>query len=473
MRQLATLADTRAADSSAAARVGEATLIERAATAVALEATRLLRSATGGVYGARVVILAGSGHNGADALLAGRMLARRGVQVAVIRTSDRAGDDLWQEAASGLTVVDEVGDVDLVLDGMVGVGATGALRGRAAGLAAALSPATPIVAVDIASGIAADTGAVDGPAVRADLTVTFDRAKPGHVLGHGAAHTGQLVVRPIGLDYPHEVAVEAVRIGVLDADDVAAFVPTPNPGADKYSRGVVGVVAGSQRYPGAAVLCTGGAIRAGAGYVRYAGFAGDAVRTAWPTAVVGDGRVDAYVCGPGLDGTGPERGAVERVLASEVAAVLDAGALDIGAEALRGRTAPTLITPHAGEFRRLTGVGPSSDPIGAACAAARELGVHVLLKGGHTVVAAPDGRVRINPTGCSWLSTAGTGDVLAGAAGALLAAAVKRGRPDVLGVGAAAAFLHGLAGRFAPVPLNAADLLAYWSRAVAAVRADG
>jgi hydroxyethylthiazole kinase-like uncharacterized protein yjeF len=183
--------------------------------------------------------------------------------------------------------------------------------------------------------------------------------------------------------------------------------------------------------------------------------------------VAGPGRVDAAVCGPGLaDAT-----AAAALVAGEDPAVLDAGALDLGAGALRGRAAPTLITPHAGEFARLTGVDPAADPLGAARNAARDLGVHVLLKGQRTVVAAPDGRARVNPTGSTWLSSAGTGDVLAGAAGALLAAAVKRGDPDPLAVGAAAAFLHGLAARYARVPLDAGDLLDCWAQAVDAVRA--
>lgn len=465
MRYLATVEQTRAADASASARVGEGTLIARAAAAVATAAGGML----GRVYGAPVAVLAGSGHNGADALQAAQLLAARGAAVRVVRSSERAGDALWAAGLQGLRVVDTVPDVTaLVLDGMVGVGARGALHGRAAELAAGLDPAVPVLAVDIASGVDADTGAVEGQAVRAMVTVTFDRLKPGHVLGAGAEHAGSLVVAGIGLDYPR-----ALLLALPDADDIAGLMPTPGPTSDKYSRGVVGVVAGSERYPGAAVLCTGGAIHAGAGYLRYEGGAPDAVRAAWPTAVVGDGRVDAYVCGSGLEG---EHGldAARRVVAADTAAVLDAGALQLGADALRGRRAPTIITPHLGEFRRLTeGMSlpdPASDPLGAARAAAADLGVHVLLKGGHTVVAAPDGRALINSTGTTWLSTAGTGDVLAGALGALLAAAVKRGAPDLLLVAAGGAFLHGLAGRYAPVPLHATDLLVAWPEAVAAVR---
>ncbi|HEX7355150.1 MAG TPA: NAD(P)H-hydrate dehydratase [Mycobacteriales bacterium] len=457
MRYVATVAETRAADSVAAERVGEAALIARASYGVAVECARTL----GGVYGARVCVLAGSGHNAADALGAARWLVRWGASAVVVRSSGRDGDDLWRSAAAGLPVVADVPACDLVIDGMTGVGFSGVLRDRAAALVESVPADALVVAVDVPSGVDADTGAVDGPAVRADVTVTFDRLKAGHVVGAGAERSGSVVVVPVGLDFP-----AALPVAVPDADDFLPLVETPGAHADKYTRGVVGVVAGSERYPGAAVLCTGGAVRAGAGYVRYEGHAADAVRAAWPTVVVGEGRVDAYVCGSGA----PGEEEVRRVVSSDVAAVLDAGALSLGAGALRGRKAPTLITPHAGEFERLTGVDPAGDPLGAARRAAADLGVHVLLKGQHTVVAAPDGRALVNPTGSTWLSTAGTGDVLAGAAGALLAAAVKRGDPDVLLVGAGAAFLHGLAGSLTRVPLAASDLLDSWADAVAAVR---
>jgi hydroxyethylthiazole kinase-like uncharacterized protein yjeF len=432
----------------------------------------------GQVYGARVVVLAGSGHNAADACLAAATLARRGAHVTVLRSSTREGDEHWQHAIRGLRVVpDQVRAAapDLIIDGLTGVGGRGGgLSGQAAELAAwTESTGAPVLAVDLPSGVDADTGAVDGPAVRADVTVTFDRRKPAHVVGAAAARCGLVVVVDVGLDFP-----AALPVAVPDADDLAPLLQAPPPEADKYSRGVVGVLAGGDAYAGAAVLCAGGAVRAGAGYVRYLGpdldgEAARSVRRRWPSVVAGPGRVDAWVCGPGVAAADAERlrGAVE----SDLPAVLDAGALELGAAALRARRGPTLITPHAGEFHRLTGVDPAPDPLGAARRAARELGVHVLLKGDRTVIAAPDGRALVNPTGTPWLSTAGTGDVLAGAAGALLAAAAKRaGREgtdiDVLLVGAGAAFLHGLAGRYAPEPLNAADLLDAWPLAVAAVR---
>lgn len=480
MRTVAEAALRRRADAAAAEAVGEGVLIGRAAAATARQALRLL----GRAYGARVVVLAGSGHNGADALRAGARLAQRGARVVAVPSSARGGDShvrqAWAELlrCGGRQASQAPEGADLVLDGMVGAGVRGGLTGRAAELAGQVSApgAAPVLAVDLPSGVEVDTGAVPGPAVRAAVTVTFGSLAPAHVLGPAAELAGFVVVEDIGLP------PAASPLGVLDADDLADLLADPPCGADKYSRGVVGVRAGSPRYPGAAVLATGGAVRAGAGYVRYdtpgAGPAADAVRAAWPTVVAGPGRVDAWVCGPGLE----DPAAVGQVLDADTPAVLDAGALALGAAALRARGrrgVPTVITPHAGEFARLAGVDPAPDPLGCARRLAADLGVHVLLKGHRTVVAAPDGRALVNPTGTSWLSTAGTGDVLAGALGALLAAAARRAAApggealDLLRVAAAAAFLHGLAGRAARPPLHAGDLLDRWPDAVAVVRAGG
>ncbi|GAA3422856.1 hypothetical protein GCM10018953_00390 [Streptosporangium nondiastaticum] len=225
----------------------------------------------------------------------------------------------------------------------------------------------------------------------------------------------------------------------------------------------MGVAAGSHRYTGAAVLAVGGAVRAGAGMVRYAGPAEPVaqVRARWPEVVitplepgegVGEvGRVQAWVLGPGL-GTGPEALAVARsVLASDVPVLVDADGLTLVAEnrSLLRRSAPVLITPHAGELSRLLDVPRSrieARRVEYARRAADELGVTTLLKGSTTVVAEDERPVRINLTGSSWLATAGTGDVLAGVAGALLAAGL--GPYDAA---SCAAYLHGLAGRNGPV----------------------
>lgn len=479
MHRVATLAEVRAADRAASAEVGEATLIARAAAAVA---GTVLRAGLG-AYGLRVTVLAGSGHNGADAVRAGALLARRGAAVTLVRSSSRAPDAHGAAAlvallaAGGRTAEALPRAADVVLDGMVGLGALGAgggLTGRAADLAAGVARAgVPlVVAVDLPSGVDADTGAVGpGGAVRADVTVTFGARKPGLVVGAGADHAGAVEVADVGLGLTGAPGPG----GVLTDADIAALLPVPGPADDKYSRGVVGLLTGSDRYPGAAVLGVGGAVRAGAGYVRHLGGGADAVRARFPTVVVGEGRCDAYVVGSGLGTDAAAQERVRALLATDVPVVLDADGLAVGAAAIRGRGAGTLVTPHAGEFQRLTGVDPGGDPLGSARRAADDLGVTVLLKGLRTVIAAPGGPWRINATGCPWLATAGTGDVLAGAAGALLAALAKRGHDPALlalDAGSAAAHLHGVAGWLASdgAPLAADALLDVWAAAVRSVR---
>jgi hydroxyethylthiazole kinase-like uncharacterized protein yjeF len=289
---------------------------------------------------------------------------------------------------------------------------------------------------------------VAGAAFTADLTVTFGCLKPGLLVGAGADRAGEVRLVDIGLA-PH---LPAAAVRVLERADVAALLPAPGSDADKYTRGVVGIVAGSVPYSGAAVLCTGAAARGGAGMVRYAGTVPDAVRARWPEAVVAPprpseaGRVQAWVAGPGMGTDAAARALLDDVLASDVPVLVDADGITLLAgqpDALRRRRAPTVLTPHDREFARLAGpVGP--DRIGAARRAAADLGAVVLLKGNRTVVASPDGTAYVNPTGTSWLATAGSGDVLSGLGGALLASGLE---PAV--AAAAAAYLHGVAGRLA------------------------
>jgi ADP-dependent NAD(P)H-hydrate dehydratase / NAD(P)H-hydrate epimerase len=446
----------RAAEQRLMARLPEGTLMQRAAAGLATVCATLLDQ----VYGGRVVLLVGSGDNGGDALFAGARLARRGARVDALLLGSRSHEaGLAALRRAGGRVVADPAVLDragLVLDGIIGIGGRGGLRPDAAALArrAERGPAT-IVAVDVPSGVDASTGVVEGEAVRADVTVTFGALKPGLLVDPGAAHAGVVELVEIGLDLP-EPAVE-----VLQADDVAARLPAPGPETDKYRRGVLGVRAGSDAYTGAAVLCVGGAVRGGAGMVRYSG--PDAptalVRARWPEVVVGEGRVQAWAVGSGLDeDTG--RRAAGPVLASDLPAVVDAGALRALGVVSDGRSAPTLATPHAGELARLLAV--DRDDVEArrlehARRAARDLGVVVLLKGSTTVVARPDGRVRVNPTGTPALATAGTGDVLAGLCGALLA-----GGLDPFDAGSVGAWLHGLAGRLAAergAPIVAHDVI--------------
>ncbi|MGB8650569.1 MAG: NAD(P)H-hydrate dehydratase [Mycobacteriales bacterium] len=430
-------------------------LMARASTRLAVEVARRLPF----VYGARVALMVGGGNNGADALWAGTFLARRGAKVVAVLAGTPVQDALAAFLAAGGTTgtAEALTGAEVVLDGLVGLGGRGPLRPAAAELATAARGL--VVAVDLPSGVDPDTGEVHPGAVRADVTVTFGSTKPGLLIARD--HVGELVVVDLGLPLP-DAPVE-----VLEARDVARLLPTAERASDKYSRGVLGVAAGSREYTGAAVLTVGAAVRAGAGMVRYAGKAADQVRSRWPEAVVSQslddaGRVQAWVVGPGI-GVGADD-AVEWVLAQDVPVLVDADALTICAEHRDWlvRDAPTLLTPHDREFARFgREVGP--DRIGAARALAGELGVHVLLKGDATVVCGPEGPVRVNPTGSPVLATAGSGDVLSGAVGALLAQGL-----DVLDAAGAGAWLHGVAGALSAdgASTSASLLLEAWPAAV-------
>jgi len=477
----------RAAEAPLLASLPDGTLMQRAATALARRCAALL----GHTYGAHVVVLAGSGNNGGDALFAGAKLARRGSSVTAILTGDTAheaaltdartaGVRVVEAASAGAAVAAAIAAADLVVDGILGIGATGALRPPQADLARLVSESTAtVVAVDVPSGVDASTGVVDGDAVRADVTVTFGALKPGLVVAPGAEFAGVVEVVDIGLD------LAAPTLTLLDADDVAALLPRPHGETDKYRRGVVGVAAGSDTYTGAAVLAVGGALATGAGMVRYAGLAHPAelVRRQWPEAVVtvvepttggrvvDAGRVQSWVVGSGLGTDDYGRDVVRVVLASDVPVVVDADAITIVAEEpdlVRRRTAPTVLTPHAGEFARLVGADRAdveAHRLDHVRRAAAELAATVLLKGSTSVIADPDGQVRVNSADTAYLATAGSGDVLSGICGALLA-----GGLDAPDAAAAGAFLHGMAGLVATgepaAPIVAMDIVGGLSRAL-------
>ncbi|ANB08044.1 carbohydrate kinase [Streptomyces ambofaciens] len=467
----------RTAERELMARLPEGALMHRAAAGLAAACAEVLGRVAGRVYGSRVVLLVGSGDNGGDALYAGARLARRGAGVtAVLLTPERAhGGGLAALRRAGGRVVeagggasgDLIARADLVVDGIVGIGGRGGLREEAVPLAdAAARSRAAVVAVDLPSGVDADTGQVRGAAVRADLTVTFGAHKPGLLIDPAREYAGSVRLVDIGLPLP----ADGAGLEALQHADVARLLPVPGTESDKYRRGVVGIAAGSARYPGAAVLAVAGALRGGAGAVRYVGPAGDAVIARYPETLVSDqgpkraGRVQAWVVGPGA---GDDAGTVAEVLAAEVPVLIDADGLRLAdARAVRGRGAPTLMTPHAGEAAALLGVS-RAEVEGARLASARELAGHygatVLLKGSTTVVAgAEGGPVRVNATGTSWLATAGSGDVLSGLAGSLLAAGLS-----ARDAGSAGAYLHGLAGRFAAegAPVGAHDVAGAISRA--------
>ncbi|MBQ0893169.1 NAD(P)H-hydrate dehydratase [Micromonospora sp. U56] len=479
MKPVWRVADVRAAEAGLMATLPPGTLMKRAAAGLARRCALLLAD-RGGVYGARVLLLVGTGDNGGDALYAGALLARRGVAVsALLLTPGRAHAEgvAALRAAGGRLVDRPPALVDLVLDGIVGIGGTGGLRETAEQLAASLvrycgrdGARATVVAVDVPSGVAVDTGHVPltaagrHSAVRADVTVAFGALKPALVVGPAAALAGQVELVDIGLE-PWLRGSPALR--VTEWSDMVEWWPRLGPATEKYSRGVVGVATGSATYPGAAVLSVGGALAGPTGMVRYAGGARAEVLHQHPSVIatgrVADaGRVQAWVCGSGL-GTGEDAaGELRAVLSAPVPAVLDADALTLLvdgslADRLRNRDAPIVVTPHDREFTRLCGEEPGADRVSAALRLAAWMNATVLLKGDRTVIGTPDGRAYVNPTGTSALATGGTGDVLAGLLGSLLAAGLAPER-----AAATAAYLHGLAGREAARggPATASDVAA-------------
>jgi hydroxyethylthiazole kinase-like uncharacterized protein yjeF len=327
--------------------------------------------------------------------------------------------------------VREAGSPDVVLDGIVGIGGTGGLREDAAAVVEALGE-VPVIAVDTPSGVDVDTGRVSGRHVRAAVTVTFGTHKVAHLVDPAAMACGAVHLVDIGLDLP------PARVTALQEADVRALLPRPTPAAQKYTRGVVGVRAGSEQYPGAGVLCVSGASAGLVGMVRYLGGAADLVRAKHPEVVVGEGRVQAWVIGSG--GGADAEQALRDALADGVPVVVDADGLSHVTGPLG---VPALLTPHAGELSRMLDVPREeieADQLHHARLAAVRFDAVVLLKGRHTIVATPDGRAQVTTVGPSWLATAGAGDVLSGLCGSLLAAGLHP-----FDAGAVGSWLHGAA----------------------------
>ena len=415
------------------ATLPEGALMQRAATGLAVAVADLL----GRTYAARVLLLVGTGDNGGDALWAGEKLARRGAAVEAVLLSQTVHEEglAALRAAGGRTVLAaDAHRPDVVVDGIVGIGGRPGLRPEAEA-ALALFENIPVVAVDVPSGVDVDGGRLDGPHVRADLTVTFGTHKVAHLVDPAAAASGVVHLVDLGLDLP-EAAVEALQAG-----DVARLLPVPGGADQKYTRGVVGVRAGSETYPGAAVLCTSGAVSGLAGMVRYLGSAADAVRARHPEVVVSDGRVQAWVVGSGGDADAEQ--ALADALADGVPTVVDADALQ---HVRRGPT-DLVLTPHAGELATMLDVERAeveADQLGFARRAAEVYDAVVLLKGRHTLVTRPGGRTRVTTSGVPWLAVAGAGDVLSGVIGSLLAAGLEP--YDAAAVGS---WLHGAAAAYA------------------------
>jgi NAD(P)H-hydrate epimerase len=423
-------------------------LIERAGAAVAHHALMVL----GGAYGRRVVVLAGKGNNGADGRAAARRLRRRGVRV----------EEIDAKAAPRTLPT-----ADLVIDAAYGTGFRGDHE--------APDPAgAPVLAVDIPSGIDGTTGEERGRALTAHVTVTFAALKPGLVLEPGRSRAGRVVVADIGLD------VGSPTAGLVEAADVAGWLPARASTAHKWSAALL-AIAGSPGMTGAGHLAAAAAQRAGAGMVRL-GAPGVDDDPARPTEAVGLElpsvgwaeavldvlpRFDALAIGPGLGIAPLTQAAVLDVLAgSDRPAVVDGDGLTAfgrDVERLATRDASTVLTPHDGEYERLAGHRPGPDRFAAARELASHAGAIVLLKGPTTVIATPDGRIRVVAAGDARLATAGTGDVLTGTIGALLARGL-----DAFDAAAAGAWLHARAGATVPIEgLVASDLVEALPRAVA------
>ena len=470
--RLLTAAEMRAVDQATiAAGTPGTTLMQRAGDGVA----EALERHWGSPLALRVLVLAGSGNNGGDGFVAARALARRGARVAVaVCTPHVHGDDavhmldaldgtgvlvrVTPDAATLTAFVATLDHWDFAIDALLGTGAEGEPRGVIADgcrlLNALHSRGTRVVAVDLPTGVSSDDGRIGEHAVHADLTVTFGHARRGHWLWPGRGHCGVIEVADIGL------------------------VPSREARAHKGGAGRALLIGGAPGMTGALVLAARAAVRAGAGYVRVAvpasladvlaahlvepmviGCGENEARTltatALPRLLAEAERADAVSIGSGLS-TRPHAAALVRELATHLAKplVLDADALsalspatDVLVPALRLAPAPRILTPHLGEMQRLSGQSPvelEARRIDAAKGWAQRWGAVVVLKGGPTVIAAPDGRVSVNSTGGPSLATAGTGDVLTGTLVALLAQGLAPYDAARLAV-----YVHGIAGDLA------------------------
>ncbi len=481
MMELLTTAEMARADQrTIAAGTPGIVLMERAGAAVA-ERAMALRS-----HG-RVLVLAGPGNNGGDGYVAARLMAGRGYAVTVLAPGGepRAGDAA--EAArrwTGATLTGgDLPPCDLIVDALFGAGLARPLDGAAAALVEAANAAkVPILAVDLPSGIQGDTGEVPGGgvgiAIRATETVTFARRKPGHLLLPGRLHCGRVRVADIGIS-AETIAAVAPSCFANEPNLWRQALPWPAADGHKYSRGHVVAGSGGLASTGAGRLAARAALRAGAGLVTIAcPLDALAVQATANTAVMvrpvdgaddlaallADRRVTAVVLGPGA-GVGERlRAEVRTALASEAAVVLDADAITSFADApealaaaIGARQAPTVLTPHGGEFHRLVsllnGFDKIIDKLEQARSSSRYFRAIILLKGPDTVVAMPDGRASIAGNAPPWLATAGAGDALAGIIAGLLA----QGMPAFEAV-SAAVWLHGAAAAAVGPGLIAEDL---------------
>ena len=450
-RPVSTAAQMRAAEGDAiSAGASVESLMQRAGEGVAAAVRRL-------AAGAEVLVLCGPGNNGGDGYVAAATLARAGhrVRVAALgapRTPEAiAARRQWSGPVASLA---DAEPAPVLVDALFGTGLSRALEEETAAALMRLRGAAQLVmAVDLPSGVNSDSGAALG-AVEADVTLALGAIKPAHLLMPAAALCGQVRVMDIG------VAVTS-RTSALARPHLSA----PGPQDHKYSRGLVAVVAG--RMPGASALAATAAAAAGAGYVLLLGSGTDRlphaiVRRRWSADALEDGRIGAVLVGPGLGRDDAAREKLATVLASPHPLVIDGDALHLlDPDALRARKAPLILTPHGGEFDQLFGKTEKSK-IDRARDAAQRSGATIVFKGADTVIASPGGEVRIACERAFWLSTAGTGDTLAG-----IVAARSAGGASPLDAASAGVWLHTRAAQLAGPAFVADDLATFVPRAVA------
>ena len=474
-------ADEAAIDAGTPAEV----LMDRAGRAVARAVLDVARRR----YGLRVAVICGKGNNGGDGFVAARELAREGVLVRVLAVGDVGGGEgaaahhLEAWLANGGSVepfeVDSLEDVDVAVDAVFGTGFRGRAEGEAAQALEALSRlAAPVVAADIPSGVDGTTGRCEGPCVEADITVAMGAEKIGTAIGDGASKAGTVVVADIG------IPVSEAAAWLVEPVDVAAVIPPRPVDSHKRSSGTVLVFGGSDAMTGAALLTVRAALRAGSGYVNLAttpatrAAAAEAIpeaviQVASEEGVLGPeaierakdvmAKADAIAIGPGL-GTGPgQRELVARLLIeSQVPLVADADALNVLADdpsILEDANVPVALTPHPAELARLLSISTADvqdERLAAVTEAARRFGCVVLLKGHRSLIAGPDGKVVVDPSGGPELATAGTGDVLTGTCASYLAAGL-----DPFTATWASAYVHGAAGSLAAASRGSRGVVAW------------
>ncbi len=481
-------------------KIAGLTLMENAGKAVAKRANAVLAELGTG----SALVVAGSGNNAGDGFVAARHLSEIGHPVQVLVFADE--DDFQDDAAKCLTKLkgvvtpvfnpdeavlkDATEHAEVIIDALFGTGFKGKIPEPMKSVFAAVNMSEAyVVAVDIPSGVEADTGRIGGAAIEAEETVTFGLPKLGCILYPGAAYAGELTTVDIG--FPQEITGEAGHISIPSPKEMAPLLPPRGPEVFKQSVGRVLVVAGSAGMSGAAAMCAMSALRAGAGIVTLAApgsltdilavkltevmtkslpetldrtLAIDSADTVLEMAK----DFDLLIMGPGVSGNVETFEAVRRITGEvPIPLVLDADGLNALSgipEVLAGRKSETVVTPHPGELARLVGGDAKTiqkDRLKAAGQAADKMDAVVVLKGARTVVAAHDKMISVNTTGNPGMATAGSGDILAGMIGGLWAQHMDAFNAAVLGV-----YLHGLSGDLAAgdlteYNLTATDLIEY------------